>query len=156
MLKRNRNAILQVKKKGQSTVEYIILVAAVIAAILIFEVILANEFPDAPTDAAAGKRTIVVRFGPQSAAALYALAIATIYASGAIGMRLYPQYSHAWLLLLLPCPVAICAVVFLYTDILKNRGIFRFNAFTIALHGIACLCMTAGFMSYAWSYRGFF
>lgn len=36
MLKRNTNIKLQNKKKGQSTVEYIILVAAVIGVILLF------------------------------------------------------------------------------------------------------------------------
>ena len=36
MLKRNTQPTLRKKKKGQSTVEYIILVAAVIGAILVF------------------------------------------------------------------------------------------------------------------------
>jgi uncharacterized protein (UPF0333 family) len=36
MLKRNKQAMSQGKKKGQSTVEYIILVAAIIAALIIF------------------------------------------------------------------------------------------------------------------------
>ncbi len=36
MLKRNTQPTLRKKKKGQSTVEYIILVAAVLAAILVF------------------------------------------------------------------------------------------------------------------------
>jgi 1,4-dihydroxy-2-naphthoate octaprenyltransferase len=138
------------------TLDLVPLIPAIIVAILTFEIILANEFPDAPTDSAAGKSTIVVRFGTQASAALYVLAMAEAYASVLIGLRLHPQYSDAWLLLLLTCPVAICAVVFLYRDILRNKGIFRFNALTIALHGIACLLMTAGFMLYAWSHHGFF
>jgi hypothetical protein len=36
MLKRNIKVKLQKKRKGQSTVEYIILVAAIIAALIIF------------------------------------------------------------------------------------------------------------------------
>lgn len=36
MLKRNTNSAPQRKKKGQSTVEYILLVAAVLAALIVF------------------------------------------------------------------------------------------------------------------------
>jgi len=36
MLKRNKNIAPQREKKGQSTVEYILLVAAVLAALIIF------------------------------------------------------------------------------------------------------------------------
>lgn len=36
MFKRNKNCAPQRKKKGQSTVEYILLVAAVLAALIIF------------------------------------------------------------------------------------------------------------------------
>jgi 1,4-dihydroxy-2-naphthoate octaprenyltransferase len=49
----------------------------------IFNVILINEFPDYPADRAAGKRNLVVRFGPDRMVYLFALASAAVWVTSA-------------------------------------------------------------------------
>jgi 1,4-dihydroxy-2-naphthoate octaprenyltransferase len=49
----------------------------------IFNVILINEFPDYPADRTAGKRNLVVRFGPDRMVYLFALASAAVWATTA-------------------------------------------------------------------------
>jgi 1,4-dihydroxy-2-naphthoate octaprenyltransferase len=50
----------------------------------IFNVILLNEFPDYPADAAAGKRNLTVRLGRQRAAVLYTLTAVAGWAGVAV------------------------------------------------------------------------
>lgn len=57
------------------------LVAGLGYALLVANVLFINQFPDAIADAAAGKRTLVVRLGPQTARAIYPLIAA---ASGVV------------------------------------------------------------------------
>jgi 1,4-dihydroxy-2-naphthoate octaprenyltransferase len=51
------------------------------AAAAMFAMMLAVEFPDAVADAAAGKRNLLVRYGPRAAARLGILAIVAVYAA---------------------------------------------------------------------------
>jgi 1,4-dihydroxy-2-naphthoate polyprenyltransferase len=59
--------------------ERILLLALLPLAALQFNMLLTIEFPDAAGDAAVGKRTLVVRFGPQVAAALSRLLLIGVY-----------------------------------------------------------------------------
>jgi 1,4-dihydroxy-2-naphthoate octaprenyltransferase len=54
------------------TIRTPVVLAAALPFLLQFAMLLAIEFPDAAGDAATGKRTLVVRFGPRPAARLYA------------------------------------------------------------------------------------
>jgi 1,4-dihydroxy-2-naphthoate polyprenyltransferase len=57
----------------------VLVLAIVPPALLQLAMLLAIEFPDAASDAATGKRTLVVRLGPVRAARLYALVTAAAY-----------------------------------------------------------------------------
>jgi len=57
------------------TIDYQVLIAATPIAITIFNVILANEFPDYESDRATGKKNLLYRIGPQRGAVLYAIAV---------------------------------------------------------------------------------
>lgn len=60
----------QVQRHGFSAVA---MVSGVGLALLVMNVLWVAEFPDARADAAVGKRTLVVRWGPRRAAAVYGL-----------------------------------------------------------------------------------
>jgi len=66
---------------------------AVPASLTIFGVIVVNEFPDYEADRAVSKKTIVVRFGPERAAKIFAaamlLAYPTMLASMLVGVSLW-------------------------------------------------------------------
>jgi 1,4-dihydroxy-2-naphthoate octaprenyltransferase len=55
--------------------------ASIPGGISVFLVILANEFPDGPSDRASGKKTLVVTLGTEGAARLYAFFLLLCYAT---------------------------------------------------------------------------
>lgn len=65
-----------------------ILLASLPLGLAIMAFLWINEFPDARADAAAGKRTLVVRLGRPAAARAFALGVAAIY----IGLALLPLF----------------------------------------------------------------
>jgi 1,4-dihydroxy-2-naphthoate octaprenyltransferase len=60
-------------------------VAGVPLALLVAAILWAAEFPDAKADAASGKHTLVVRLGPQPAAAVYAALVLVAHAWVLVG-----------------------------------------------------------------------
>ena len=58
------------------TIDVFVLFPAIIVGILIFLVILINEFPDFAADSAVNKRTLVVHFGPVVSVWVYRIALA--------------------------------------------------------------------------------
>src|SRR4030042_1832698 len=65
-------------------IDIIPLAPAVIVGILIFLVILINEFPDVAADAAVNKRTLVVRFGASASVWIYQIMLSASYPIAAI------------------------------------------------------------------------
>jgi len=83
-----------------------LLLAAIAPGMLLqFAMLIAIEFPDAAGDAATGKRTLVVRLGPATAARLYAATTAAAYLWLPIAWRLGVP-AIAALLAAVPLPVA--------------------------------------------------
>jgi 1,4-dihydroxy-2-naphthoate polyprenyltransferase len=123
------------------------LVPALVAAILIANVVLANEFPDATTDKTAGKRSIVVRFGARRAAIVYTAAVSLTYVLAAVE-AFVGDASHffAWLMYIATMPLALRAVLDLYSDILGGKSRFRFNVLTIVLDHVALLVLAASLL----------
>lgn len=132
------------------TLDFVPLVPATIAAILIFEVIFANEFPDASTDIQAGKRTLVVALGSRYSAIVYTAAIILSYILAAIeAFWGSPIVFTAMLMYLATAPLGLRAVMDLYIDVLDGKPRFRFNTLTILLYHVGLLLLSAGIVARA-------
>jgi 1,4-dihydroxy-2-naphthoate octaprenyltransferase len=121
------------------------LLPALLVSVLIFLVILINEFPDAAADAAVNKKTLVVRFGVPAAARIYKVALIGSYAI-AIVMTNLPQMFFAGLFYLFTFPLAVFAVKCANPKDLTIPGQYRANQITVLLHTIGTLSVTIGFI----------
>ena len=128
------------------TIDIIPLLPAVIVGILIFLVILINEFPDVAADTAVNKRTLVVRFGVSAGVRVYQIALITSYIIAAASIFIFPFMFFAGLFYLLTLPLAVLAIKFANKEDLATPGLYRANKITILLHTIGALALTAGFI----------
>jgi 1,4-dihydroxy-2-naphthoate octaprenyltransferase len=112
--------------------------------LLIFLVILVNEFPDADADRAAGKKTLVVLLGQKRAAHLYKTLLVAGYALAGLSLFVLSDAAVAAALYLLTLPIALVALKQLNRDI--HTGGSTINRITILLHLAAGLMLTAGFL----------
>ena len=124
-----------------------------IIGILIFLVILINEFPDVTPDAAANKKTLVVRFGVSASIWIYRIALIASFLITAIIMLIYPMMFFAGLFYLFTLPIAVVAIRFANKKDLAMPGQYRPSQITILLHTVGSLALTAGFIIAA-LYRG--
>jgi 1,4-dihydroxy-2-naphthoate octaprenyltransferase len=123
------------------------LAPALIVSLLIFLIILINEFPDRQADAAVNKRTLVVLFGPGSAARIYRVALAFSYVVAVTAAIVQPQMRPAGFLYLLTIPVAAAILRFLKTDTLTGPDRYRANKFTVLLHLAGGVLISLGFLT---------
>ena len=128
------------------TLDIIPLLPAVIVGILIFLVILINEFPDVAADTAVNKRTLVVRFGVSAGVRVYQIALITSYIIAAASIFIAPSMFFAGLFYLLTLPIAVLAIRSANKEDLATPGLYRANKITILLHTISALALTAGFI----------
>jgi len=124
----------------------VVLLPAAIVGILIFLVILVNEFPDLGADAAVNKKTLVVRFGVPAAMWIYRIALITSFIIAAAAMLIYPLCFFAGLFYLFVLPIAVLAIKFVNKEDLTTPGQYRANKITVLLHSIGTLALTAGFI----------
>jgi len=118
----------------------------VIVAILIFQIIFANEFPDFNADSAVSKKTLVVVLGIKNAAALYKLilillcVLSIIYAFAGLNIP-------ASAVLLIPI-IFISAICFKNAnpEKLAQKGYIDLSRNTILLHAIGCIALTAAIL----------
>jgi 1,4-dihydroxy-2-naphthoate octaprenyltransferase len=134
------------------TICFIPLLPAVIVGILIFLVILINEFPDVAADAAVNKRTLVVRFGIPASVWIYRIALVTSYLVAAATL-IYHPFVFAGSLYLLTLPVAIIAIKAANKDDLLKPGQYRASRLTVLLHILGALALTVGFIIFGFSTR---
>jgi 1,4-dihydroxy-2-naphthoate octaprenyltransferase len=116
---------------------------ATIVAILIFLVILINEFPDRAADAQVGKKTLVVLLGIPRCAWVYRLALASSYVAAA-AMLFDSVTFAAGLLYLLTLPLAVLAMRLANPHDLARPGSYRANQMTIVLHLVGSLALAIG------------
>jgi 1,4-dihydroxy-2-naphthoate octaprenyltransferase len=129
------------------TIDAVPLAAACIMGVLIFLVILANEFPDLAADAAVNKKTLVVRFGVPASVWIYRIAAVSTFVIAVAGVTL--ERTMLWptlLYFLFGLPTAVAAISFANIHDLSTPGRtqHRASAITIFLHLIAALAISAG------------
>jgi len=127
------------------TIDTIPILPACIVSILIFLVILVNEFPDAAADAAVNKRTLVVRFGTPISVWIYRIALIISFII-AIALLTYRLMFFAGLFYLLTLPIAIVAIKAVNKVDLVKPGQYRASQITVLLHTLGSLALTAGFI----------
>ncbi|MGA2171667.1 MAG: 1,4-dihydroxy-2-naphthoate octaprenyltransferase [Sedimentisphaerales bacterium] len=128
------------------------LAAACIMGVLIFLVILVNEFPDLAADSAVNKRTIVVRFGVPAAVWIYRIAVVSTFVLAVAGTALNRTMLWSTLLyFLFGLPTAVAAISFANVKNLSTPSPtqHRASAITIFLHLLGCLALSAGFLIWA-------
>ncbi len=118
---------------------------ALIVSILIFLVILVNEFPDVAADAAVNKRTLVVRFGVPACVWIYRIAVIASYIVAAT-MLTYRVTFLAGLFYLFTLPVVVLAIKLADKKDLSKPGRYRASQITVLLHTIGTLSLTVGFV----------
>jgi len=116
-----------------------------IVSILIFLVILVNEFPDMKADASVNKRTLVVIFGVAVSIWIYRVVLIASFAVAAAMLIFQPMF-YAGLFYLLTLPVAIMALRFVNKEDLTTPGRYRANRITVLLHCAGSLALTIGFI----------
>lgn len=125
--------------------DYKPLLPALIVSILIFEIILINEFPDLPADKAVNKKTLPVLFGISIAAKIYKLAIVAAYHFA--GVILFKQQLYVpGILFFLTLPLGILAITYANKKDLAKPQYTRPNRLTVLLHLFGCLALTIGFI----------
>jgi len=128
------------------TVDAAPLLPACIVSILIFLVILINEFPDVAADAAVDKKTLVVRFGIPAAARIYKITLAASYIIAAAMIFAGQLMFFAGLFYLFTLPIAIIAIKAANKKDLAVPGQYRANQVTVLLHSLGSLSLAAGFI----------
>jgi len=128
------------------TIDSFVLLPAAIVAILIFLVILINEFPDLPADAAVNKRTWPVCFGITASIWIYRVTLLTAYLLAAIALFLNRLFFFSGLLFMLTLPLACMTLRFINKKNLTKTKEYRANQLTVLLHLIGSIALTAGFI----------
>ena len=123
-----------------------VVLAGALVGMLIFDVLLANEFPDESADRAAGKRTLVVVLGRRRAGWVYRVVLLAAYLLAGLSMVAYPQLQHACVMFLLTLPVGALALHLSGPDLVFASGRYHANLVTMLLHFTAGAMLSAGFV----------
>jgi len=127
------------------TIDTVPLLPAAIVAILIFLVILINEFPDVAADAAVNKKTLIVHFGVPASVWIYRAALIGSFVIAA-AMLIYSSMFFAGLFYLITLPIAAFAIKSANKKDLVKPGQYRASQITVLLHAIGSLALAIGFI----------
>ncbi len=127
-------------------IDVVALVPGILVGILIFLVILVNEFPDVAADAAVNKRTLIVVFGVAASAWIYRVALIATFVIAIAAAVLYRPMFYAGLLYLLTLLPAIAVLKAVNKEDLARPGQYKASQITILIHTIGSLTLAAGFI----------
>ena len=127
-------------------IDAVALVPGILIGILIFLIILVNEFPDVAADAAVNKRTLIVVFGVSASAWIYRVVLISSFIIAIAAAMLYRPMFYAGLLYLLTLPPAIGVLKALNIDDLARPGQYKASQITVLVHTIGSLTLAAGFI----------
>jgi 1,4-dihydroxy-2-naphthoate octaprenyltransferase len=122
-----------------------VILPAGVVSLLIFLVILVNEFPDAAADRAASKRTLVVILGASACARLYRVVLAASFLL-AVAMLFSGPAMFAGLFYLLFLPLGIVAFAWTGEAQLSVPCRDRASRVTVLLHAAGSLALSAGLL----------
>ncbi|MHC4665085.1 MAG: 1,4-dihydroxy-2-naphthoate octaprenyltransferase [Planctomycetota bacterium] len=118
---------------------------ACVVGILIFLVILVNEFPDVAADAAVNKKTLVVLLGVPASIWIYRVVLIASFIIAAV-MMIYRLMFFAGLFYIFTLPIAMVALRFVNKKDLTTPGRYRASQITALLHSVGCFVLAAGFI----------
>ncbi len=127
------------------SVDILPLLPALIVAILIFLVILINEFPDLAADRQVHKRTMIVAFGVPFSIGVYRATLACSYVIATLMLARWATF-FGGTFYLLTLPLAIFAMRSANQQDLAKPGLYRANQLTILLHNVGSLALAAGLL----------
>lgn len=125
--------------------DFFILLPALIVGILIFLIILINEFPDYQADAAVNKNTLVVINGFPKSVRIYKMIMAATYLAG-VSLLFIDIAFPAGLLYLMTLPFGFYVFKSVSVDRLRRQGDFAANKLTILMHSLGSTALTVGFL----------
>lgn len=116
---------------------------AIPVSLWVANILVINEIPDIRSDAAAGKRTLVVRLGRRPTAVLYAvLSVGAFAGIGAMsGMGLLPWWAWTGPAVLLGIGLGVSQA--LWRPRTATRAMTRGIQFTLAIHTLGTVCLMA-------------
>lgn len=120
-------------------------VASLPLAVLIAAVVYINEFQDSEADAAAGKRTLVVRMGLERASRAFTWLMLSTYVPVIAGAATGLMPPHT-LIALATAPLALRAAAVARRRYASPRELAPANAFTIMTHAATGVLLVAGYL----------
>lgn len=126
--------------------DWVIVMPAVIISLLIFLIILINDFPDAKADAAVNKKTFAVRFGIRTSVIIYRTILIISYITAIAGLIANSTLRISAVLYLLTLPLGIFAFKSANKKELSQDGYFKANQLTILMHSAGAAALSGGFV----------
>lgn len=127
------------------TIDLIPLVPGILVGMLIFLIILVNEFPDAPADAAVNKKTLVVILGENSALLCFKIVLGATFMI-AIVLLFGKLMFLPGLFYIVTLPLALMVMKYSTCDIKRKSGKYDVNKLTIIFHLMGGLMLSLGFI----------